>query len=60
MMEGFSEEVNGKKEPVMQRPGGTFCRANSSCKGPNEAVGLLKVSSEVDRSGKWQRLSWER
>ena len=42
-MQGFSEGTNDKREPVTPRPGETFCRGDSMCKGPEEATGLSSM-----------------
>ena len=35
--------MNDKKEPVTPRPGETFCRGDSMCKGPEEATGWVSM-----------------
>ena len=62
-MKGFSEGMNDKKEPVTPRPGETFCRGDSMCKGPEEATGLVsmrlvRVKTRVGAESAGLRLRW--
>ena len=57
------EEMNDKKEPVTPRPGETFCRGDSMCKGPEEATGwvsmrLGRVKTRIGGESGGLRLKW--